>query len=277
MQDLPILGLCRFSLVHAGVLESFASTRGLSLEEAAARTYAPERMDLRFRLFESSCLPSFDALHRESRAAVGLILIGRGMPSPWKNRLRACIGDRTSVRICAIHEARSFGRSLVRIVRRESGDGRYFCYRVDDDDALSPAFVSDVLDAAPHVSPGAALTCVQGFMVGRYGEDVFRVKLRRYPFNAQGLGLYSGPPEFRTIFQLGHHRRIAKRVPEVREVEPPRWIRFVHGGNDSGQAPIDAPDLTLDQAAAALQPWFSHITARELAALPFHRSGPPDA
>lgn len=276
MQDLPILGFCRFSLVHTSILDSFASTRGLSLEEAETKIYAEDRMKLRFRLFEASCLPTFEALHRESEAALGIVLIGRRMPWVWKKRLRNLVDGRTGVKIRQMDETRNFRRDIRKIARGESGERAFFSYRVDDDDALSPLFVSDILGAASDLQPGAALTCVHGFMVGRYGKKVFRIRRRPYyPLNAQGLGVYSGPPQFSTVLDMGNHKKIAERVPEVREIAPPRWIRFVHASNDTGQPPIDAPDLSLEDTLAALNEWFPHITEHELLRLPIHATEAP--
>lgn len=268
MQQLAVIGLCRFSLVINRSLRWFVSTRDLSLEEAQRKVYDRDRMNLRLQVFEASCLPSFHMLNEAWDQAIGIVLVSRTMPEEWKDRLRALISTRKGVKLHELDDDGDFSRDIRELAKAESKGGRFYSYRIDDDDALSPDYVTEVVRRADEIPDGGVLSCTNGIQMARYGEDRFRVTHRHYPLNAQGMGVYSGPPQFKTMLHMGKHTAVRERAPVTEEEGSPKWLRVVHADNDSRTGFIKSPDFTLAEAAAFIGEWFPHIGERELSLIP---------
>jgi hypothetical protein len=268
MQRLPVIGLCRFSLVIHRSLRWFISTRDLSFEEAQRKVYDRDRMNLRLQVFEGSCLPSFHMLHEAWDQSIGIVLVSKTMPDEWKDRLRALIATRKGVKLHELDDNGDYSRDLRTLAAAESGGQRFYSYRIDDDDALSPDYVKEVVARDAEIPDGGVLSCTNGLQMARYGEDRFRVTHRRYPLNAQGMGVYSGPPKFDTMLHMGKHTAIGERAPVTEEEGSPKWLRVVHADNDSRTGFIKSPDFTLSEAAAFVGEWFPHIGEHELSLIP---------
>jgi hypothetical protein len=145
---------------------------------------------------------------------------------------------------------------------------RTFNFRLDDDDALSPAFLDRVVEIAARQEDRKIVSFDRGYYLQRLSGAVFRVHEKFYPKNAQGLGIFSEQDSLACIFGQGLHHRIEdRRVLNVSD--RPYWIRTMHALTDSGKRTIGCPLLTLAEACEILAPEFGHLPLeRALMALP---------
>ena len=82
---MQVIGLCRFSWPGIGGFQ----VEHDSLESRIAYLYAPERMEERFRTFETITLPPLKA--QTDGDFTFLVVIGDSLPARWRDRLMALL------------------------------------------------------------------------------------------------------------------------------------------------------------------------------------------
>lgn len=240
---MQVIGLCRFSYPATG---GFRLNRD-TIEEQRQFLYAPDRLEERFRLFETITLPSFRT--QTDEAFELLVLTGTCLPQIYADRLR----DLTA------------GINQIRIIEKEPGDHRQIMrevlntaranphqpcvqFRHDDDDAVSVDFI-ECLRAAVHENAGlmqqsesVGIDFNHGFIARREARGFQAARVHRSLLGV-GLGMYVQASSRRTIFDRLHNR-LARFMPVVSYPDTPMWVRMLHAFNDSDHARKDTSELS---------------------------------
>ena len=236
---LRVAGLVRFSVLST----DYYSERFDSLEEKAAHLFSPERMELRFRLFENLCLQS---MARQSDPRFRLIVLtSSALPSQYLERLLDltepyaniyCIGAEPAAHYRQLKHAYAqvpLPRATHRVL-----------FRLDDDDALDGGFVRRTKALARGMIPlldggqtPFAIAHNRGIYLERTaaGTEIFDA-CERFPLSA---GLAVVAPAGRSINPyVYNHRRIAQHISTFSDATVPAFLRTVHGDNKSDPAQI---------------------------------------
>jgi hypothetical protein len=227
---MKIFGLTRFSVLAS---EGLRQTRDVPYEQRAAQIFSEERLHHRMRLFRAFVVPELRAMTRQSRDYRHLVFISPEMPLMWKLRLRQSLfGVRH--KIVLVHKGENFVTKANRVVTSLSSGSDVFTFRIDDDDALPSGYLKSLLENIPTQPLYKGISWEEGYYIKKMTDDKYLVRQMSMPLIAIGLGLYSPRgAETKTIFCLGNHAKINEKVDALERLSSPRWIRTVHGTNDS--------------------------------------------
>ena len=129
-------GVIRFSVLTS----DYYARRFPAQEDAAAHLFSPERMELRFRMFEKLCLPS---LVRQSDADFRfVVLTSDRMPGDCLRRLEDLLRPLQNSRLVAAPPGVHY--QLLKQAYEmmpEEGESHFIRFRLDDDDAVDMDFV----------------------------------------------------------------------------------------------------------------------------------------
>lgn len=263
------VGLTRFSLVTQDSLSWFQSTRHLSLEEAKKLVFDRDRLMLRLKMFSRFALPTYAALTRRPDS-YGLVLINADLPAFCRKRLREMVAPYPNIRLVPVRNGVSFKWPPKKASMELAQGGRLFSYRLDDDDALSPAYVDIVRERVEALPDLTAVSVVDGWTVAPLADERYEMQRCEIQHLALGLGVLSSAEDYRTAFTLGNHMTIHKRYEShFISSERPLWLRTRHAYNDT-QKRRRGPDpeqMPLLQASATLRKDFPFITLAALRAL----------
>ena len=255
---LRMVGLVRFSVLS----KDYYSERFNSLEEKAEHLFSPERMELRFRLFEQLCLRS---LTQQSDPSFRLIVLtSEDLPEEYLERLLAltepysnvyCHGAAPMTHYRQLKEA----YSLVHLRRAT----HHVLFRLDDDDAVDKDFVKRTKAFARGMIPlqGEGETpFVIAHNRGLYlektedGTKVFDT-CERAPLSA-GLALVAPVAHGGNPYTF-NHRKIAQHYNTFSDITVPAFVRTIHGDNKSNPAKMGLTGKWRpNQVEAALQEHF---------------------
>lgn len=231
--NLRMIGLVRFSVLSP----SYYSERFASLEETAAHLFAPERMELRFRLFEQLCLRSL-ARQGDKRFRL-VVLTAEALPRPYMERLQDLITPLPNAELRAVPPAehhRQLKDAYDAVpVRRAT---HRVLFRLDDDDAVDRHFVKRTKALARGLIPvqGAETPFIiahnRGFYLERQGEGTALIDTcERAPLSAgAALVAPAGHPD--TPYAV-NHRRFAQHYNTFSDISVPAFLRTIHGDNKS--------------------------------------------
>jgi len=248
---MQVVGLCRFSYPAIGGFQIEHETP----EERRQYLYAPARLEERFRLFESSTLPSFrNQTDPEFRL---LILIGDCLPKPAYDRLHDLTAGMPQVQIIQKPPIRH-RRLMKEILNAARTDPDQPClqFRHDDDDAVSVDFVARLRQATQdcvglmrdNETVGIDFNC--GYLARLGADGVLATQVHRNLVTA-GLGMYVRGGSSATIMNYTHNR-IGRIMPVVSYPEAPMWVRSLNGFNDSPatrKAQMELEPLSPEQEA----------------------------
>lgn len=230
---LQIVGLVRFSVLSP----TFYSQRFKSLEETAAHLFAPDRMELRFRLFEALCLPSLLSQNDDGFQAV--VLTSRRLPRLYWDRLSTLVEPFphiTCERFAPSKHYRMLKRGFDTVPAGHATHRVQF--RLDDDDCLDNDFIGRLRRSAEGLIPlqsssePFALCGNRGFYAHRTptGVQVYD-SCEHAPLSAGAtivgkVGQPVNPYRF-------NHRRFAQHYNTYSDISVPSFVRTVHGDNKS--------------------------------------------
>jgi Putative rhamnosyl transferase len=247
---MQVIGLCRFSWPCIGGFQVEHET----LEQRIDYLYAPERLEERFRTFETIMLPPLKA--QSDPDFTLLIVIGQTLPQKWLDRLHDLVSDMPQVIIQSVppDRHRPAMQAAINSVRRFDNDP-CLQFRMDDDDAVACCFVSDLRQAAQDLrnlsrrTPFLAINFNKGYNA-MAGPDGLRVNPTTAPFTTAGLALMFKPKEKRSIMNFAHHK-LPRLMPTVTFTGKDMLIRGHNDFNDSrqkaGVKPLALKPLTPDQ------------------------------
>ena len=242
---------CRFSYPAEGGFQVDHDTA----EDRRAYLYAPERMSVRFALFEHLCLPGLKAQTDPDFDFV--VLIGSCLPSIYKSKLETLLDDIPQARVVVRDPGphRQVCQTVLNAARKHINKP---CLQVrhDDDDALAIDFVARLRKAASDCTALVRDNRLTGFDWNRgftlRASDVAQFEIAEtvapYLGVSQGMAVQGGVRQSMMNFA---HSRINRFMPTVTFTDQPMFLRAHHATNDSRQKQhLSTPDFyapTLDQ------------------------------
>lgn len=248
---MQVIGFCRFSYPAEGGFQVEHST----LDQRVSYLYHPDRIEERFRHFETICLPGLKA--QTDPDFIFAILVGDLMPPALLERLADLIDDfpQAAVISRAPGPHRKVCQDVINNLR--DMDQPSLQFRHDDDDAVSIHFVARLREAAQDCAPLLAKHRLVGFdwnrgyvarpdAQGICGE----VQVRPYLGVAEAVAVRAGVRQ--TTMNFGHNK-LNLNMPTVTFTDEVMYLRGHNDHNDSrqkkGVQPMHLPRL--DQAGEA--------------------------
>ncbi|MEO1110032.1 MAG: putative rhamnosyl transferase [Pseudomonadota bacterium] len=242
---MQVIGLCRFSFPALGSFQIEHET----IDKRRHHLYNPNRLEERFRLFESSTLPCFREQTDEDFEL--LVVTGDCLPKQARERLNDLTADVKQVRI--VSKPADSGLKTRQVMRdvlneaRADPDQPCIQFRHDDDDAVSVDLV-ERLRIAIHEGRGlveshstVAVDFCHGFLArcDADGIQAARVFINQL---GVGLGMYVAGGCDKAIISYTHNK-IGRSMPVISYGDAPMWVRTLHEFNDSPHARKNKVDL----------------------------------
>ncbi|WP_196804813.1 glycosyltransferase [Methylopila sp. M107] len=267
---MKLIGITRFSIVTTPSLATFKATKGRSLHDAKAISFAPAILDKRLRFFRHFCCPTYRMMAETDAGSFGLVLINADLPDPYRGEIRALCAATPRLQLIEMSGADSVAGVTTQRVREMAAGEKLFTYRFDDDDALSKDYTVNVRRICAELPTNSVVSFNTGYRLCRAGKDEFGVHIKQYPLNAYGLGVISDASDLRTIFQLGSHKKID--LPTHHDQGAISWISTVHDINDSRVAYNKPAKISGAEVIARTSGLFPQITLEAIRSLPEHRA-----
>jgi len=236
MNKIKTVGLLRFSVLTP----TYYSERFDTLEETAAHIFSPERMALRFRIFENLCLPS---LVRQSDSDFDcVVLTARSMPAEYLDRLLALLEPLPNIHCRAVGTDKHYQllKSGYNSVPVEDCSHRIL-FRLDDDDAVDLDFIKRTKRLANGLlqmqGPDTPFIIAynRGFYVrNTQGETEVFDACERAPLST-GTTLVARVDHPANPYRF-NHRKLAQHYNTFSDISVPAFIRTIHGDNKSNPA-----------------------------------------
>ena len=232
-RKVKVIGLLRFSVLTP----TYYSERFDTLEKTAEHLFSPERMALRFRMFERLCLPS---LIRQSDAGFDMVVLtAESMPPEYLERLGALLDPLPNIHCLPVGTGNHYRllKAGYDLVPHDDCTHRIL-FRLDDDDAVDINFIkrtkrlaTGLLRLQGQKTP-FIIAYNRGFYVHcRDGENEVYDTCERAPLSA-GTALVApvGHPVNPYRF---NHRKLAQHFNTFSDISVPGFIRTIHGDNKS--------------------------------------------
>ncbi|WP_366140794.1 putative rhamnosyl transferase [uncultured Ruegeria sp.] len=231
-EKMQVIGLCRFSYPAIG---GFQTTHE-SVEDRRRFLYQHDRLEERFRLFETVALPGFKKQSDDDFQLI--IVVGDCLPKLAYDRLNDLTGGFKQVRIVAKPPGRH--RKVMQDVlnsARNNPDQPCLQFRHDDDDAVAVDFVERlrgcVRDCVGLFEKRAmvAVDFNSGYLARATADGIQAARVHR-PLITAGLGMYVRGGQQKSIMNFAHNR-INRAMPVVTRPDTPMWVRGLNRFNDS--------------------------------------------
>ncbi|MCX8509108.1 MAG: glycosyltransferase [Rhodobacteraceae bacterium] len=261
---MKIFGHCRFS--YFGLSDTGRAIK--NLEHAQRLLWNPQRMAVRFHLFEHLLLPALAGQTNPDFTMV--ITSSAAMPDIYHERLERLTRAVPQIRLLRT-EAPTIADALLPILREASDDqtNPSVHFRVDDDDAISTDYVARLPNAAWRVDPGGMISFPNG-VIGFIDQGVAKHAPHHMPDIAIGLALVNAPDSRQDPFSI-QHRRHGRRVPGYRDPTHPSFHYTLHlANNTSGyreDGQILPPEVTNPRVQITYQ-LFPELAKDQVAAPP---------
>jgi hypothetical protein len=230
---MQVLGLCRMSYPAIGGFQTEQAT----IAERVRFLYAPERMAARLRAFEAFTLPSLKAQTDPDFTLV--VVIGDDLPARWRDRIEGLLSGLPQAVIRALPPGRH--RRVMQEVINEARDGRpCLQFRIDDDDAVSVAFVEQARAAAADAAGllrrhrMVAIDFTRGHSARPCAAGIEAEAVVRQ-FWAQALVVAVAADERLTVMNF-NHMKLWQFMPALSLTEPDMFVRGLNDWNDSDVA-----------------------------------------
>lgn len=238
-----VIGLCRFSYPALGGFQRAHD----SPAERARFLYAPERLEDRFRSFETITLPGIRG--QTDPDFVFLVVIGEDFPQ--RPRLEALLADvpQAAIRAYPPRPHRDVMREAINALRDPEAP-LSIQFRLDDDDGVNLRFVERLRAVVRDCrdlflrSPKSAIDFNRGHVVqasaaGLSAEAVVR------PYWSPGLAVVLRKGNMQSVMNFAH-QSVWQHMPTVTLGDPDMFLRGWNPWNDSefrpgpGFRPLDA-------------------------------------
>ncbi|MEP1766742.1 MAG: glycosyltransferase [Sulfitobacter sp.] len=266
----PAIGICRFSFCGKGDWRlSRAATTPEEIQEMRAQNaevlYAPERMALRFFLFENFLLPSL--LAQSDPNFICLILTSDIMPEDYRLYLEELCADHPQLELIISSEQTVHEALWPRISELNAMAGHQLVqFRIDDDDCLSRDYVQQLRGYMTRLGDRMPIgySRSNGLVVTHYASDgATNVYHANLPFNSMGTAIRVHGE--RTIFSFGHNA-LHKRFPAIVDNSGMGYISIKIDGHDSEPISMAMPHIrnthtpvTDTQIEEMLTKWFPFL------------------
>ncbi len=268
----PAVGICRFSFCGKGDWRSSraAKTDGDIIEmrtRTAEHLYAPDRMALRFFLFENFLLPSLKA--QTDKNFICLILTSDIMPDIYQKRLKKLCARDPRLEVLISREVTVHEAIWPRLAALNEAAGHPLVqFRIDDDDCLSHDYVQELRGYMTRLGDRLPISYSRsnGLVITNYAADneicVYQAHL---PFNSMGTAIRVHGE--RTIFSFGHNA-LHKRFPAIVDNSGLGYISIKIDGHDSEPISMAMPHIRSshipagrDETEVMLSKWFGFLSS----------------
>ncbi len=226
-------GVIRFSVLTP----DYYAGRFPDQADAAAHLYSPDRMELRFRLFEKLCLPS---LARQSDQDFQfVVLTSDQMPRDCLWRLEDLLSPLSNSRlmVAAPDVHYQLLKGAYNLVPEED-ETHFIRFRLDDDDAVDMDFVTRTKAIAKTMIPMQGgntpfiLANNRGFYLKGRGEEaeIFDT-CERAPLSV-GTSLVAPKGHPMNPYRF-NHRKFPQHFNTFSDISAPYFLRSIHGDNKS--------------------------------------------
>ncbi|WP_371229415.1 glycosyltransferase [Roseovarius sp. 2305UL8-3] len=228
-----IVGICRFSYPALGGFKRMHD----SVAEREAYLYERERMELRFRHFETLSLPSIRGQTDPDFSF--LIVVGDTLPKPYSDRLHDITADIPQVKIVPMEPMRQ--RTAMQVaIKEELGEDTdpSIQFRLDDDDAVGLRFVRSLRRlerqsvAMRRRWKNVAFDFNKGYAVSLSGSGILAREVISNLWTP-GLAVWFRPGDRKTLMNYAHHK-LHTHMPVISNPLPHMFLRAQHDDNDSG-------------------------------------------
>lgn len=242
-RDMQVIGLCRFSYPALGGFQVKHET----IEDRIRYLYAEDRLEERFRLFETIALPSLR--HQTDPNFDLIIVVGDTFPEKHLERLIDLTQDLPQVHIMPLAPGnhREVMKKTLNLARRDP-DAPCLQFRFDDDDAVSVDFVKRLRTTAQQCSGllkqnrSVAIDFSRGY-IAEVGPDGIALSEQISPYVTPALGMYVKGGSGLTIMNFSHVK-IHRFMPAVCISDEPMWLRTYNAYNDSRQKEVKEVPVT---------------------------------
>ena len=240
---MQVIGICRFSYPGIGGFQ----VEHDSLEERIAYLYAEQRLEERFRFFETFTLPCIRA--QLDPDFTFLIVIGDSLPARHRRRLKALVADIPQA-VIQSHPPGKHRQVMQQAINSLRLPGSEPClqFRLDDDDAVAVSFVHRLRQAAADVAAllrdnrHVAIDFNRGY-IARPGAGGIDAEPIRKPYWTAGLALMFQPDVMLSVMNFGHGS-VFRKMPTVTFSDEDMMLRGHNDHNDSRQkAGVKQPRL----------------------------------
>lgn len=228
-----MIGLLRFSVLTP----TYYSERFDSLEKIAEHLFSPERMALRFHLFENLCLPTL--ANQTDPDFQCVVLTAETMPNQYLTRLQNLLAPLPNMhcRVVGTDKHYALIKDGYNSVPAKDATHRIL-FRLDDDDAVDLDFVKRTKELALglrqlHTSDRPTIISFnRGFYVKMQdGENDIFDACERAPLST-GTALVAPVDHPRNPYRY-NHRALAQHYNLYSDISVPGFIRTIHGDNKS--------------------------------------------
>ena len=266
----PAIGICRFSFCGKGDWRSSRAAKTPDEIEnmraaAAAQLYTPERMSLRFFLFENFLVPSLKA--QSDKNFVCLVLTSDIMPEIYKKRLEDICANDPNLELLISSEVTVHEALWPKISELNALVGRPLVeFRIDDDDCLSRDYVQELRGFMNRLGDRVPMSYSRsnGLVITNYEADgemfIYQAHL---PFNSMGTAIRVHGE--RTIFSFGHNA-LHKRFSAIVDNAGMGYISIKIDGHDSEPISMEMPHIRnshvpvgRDKTETILSKWFPFL------------------
>ena len=224
--DTNIIGYIRFS--YFGRSDARLSRSDKS--ELLSKLYDEERMNERFYLFESICLPSLRWQSDQDFKIV--VLISPEMPDVFKERLAKSVADIPQVEIlCVSAEHVTFALNPWIEKQAVVQNHRTAHFRLDDDDAIASHFIENIRATMGGVPDHTLISLPSGLYLTNDGGEV-QLLAKFQPYIAIGLTIINPPGHIANPYQMSHSQYY-RNVPSLMLPNEFAYIHTAHGQSDT--------------------------------------------
>ncbi|WP_372614996.1 glycosyltransferase [Aquicoccus sp.] len=231
--DIPVVGVVRFSVLAV----DYYTERFGTVDNIAEHLFSPERLALRFELFEKLCLPSL--AQQSDRDFRAVILTSTELPSDARARLDDLVAEHDHIEVFAAepHQHYPISRMAFRSVPL-GGASHKLWFRLDDDDAVALDYVERLKHTARglraiHGDQPFMIAFNRGFYVEVTGQGGNRIVdfVERAPLSV-GTALLAPAAYDRTPYRY-NHRALGQHYNLYTDIAAPVFLRTIHSDNKS--------------------------------------------
>lgn len=241
---MKVIGYLRFSYFG---LSDVRMSHAADQEAYRAALFHPTRMEARFQLFESLCLPSLKAQVDKNFELI--LLASPSMPDVYKERLHALVGKLSFVHVVysdAPKANQPFNEKAVELLN--DTDEMSVHFRLDDDDAMGKDAVRSFRKMARQLNRRTVLSLATGLALFQSEGETYL--LPKYsPFIGLGFALANPPGFIQNPYECSH-RRVSMRLPSMVDPGPTSYIHCMHPAQDSASRKVTSNASLLSEMSA---------------------------
>lgn len=251
------IGLLRFSVLTP----DYYAGGDPDIDKIAAHLFSPERMELRFRIFEKLCLPSLISQSDDDFEMI--ILTAESLPPQHMERLLDLLDPWPNLHCMPVGPSNHYKllqEAYAAVPLR--GASHKIAFRLDDDDAVDRDFIKRTKHLAHGMIPllGRKTPFIiaynRGFYVRTTGDEVEIFDACEKAPLSTGTTLVTRAGDGANPYRF-NHRKLSQHFNVLTDISVPSFVRTIHGDNKSNPTQMGITHkMKPDQIEAALDQHF---------------------